>query len=183
MLHARSSLLSCLHPFLSCFRTGLFMSILSLILLWYCTSYKMNVNRLSISLFRRFTYRLQSLQSYFLSTSLRTLALSFFNAFFFGVSVVVSLFAPYCILENMIQGGEEPGKLGAGVLFFCAVHVSSAGIFVACLRMRQTSQTTMPSNSSSMDSATFLFLDLSMTCLLTWDKMGLNWFEKMSEAF
>ena len=46
------------------------------------------------------------------------------DAFFFGVSVIVSLFAPYCILENMIQGGEEPGKLGAGVLFFCAVHVS-----------------------------------------------------------
>ena len=22
-----------------------------------------------------------------------------------------------------------------------------------------------------------------MTCLLTWDKMGLNWFEKLSEAF
>ena len=22
-----------------------------------------------------------------------------------------------------------------------------------------------------------------MTCLLTWDKMGLNWFEKLSEVF
>ena len=22
-----------------------------------------------------------------------------------------------------------------------------------------------------------------MTCLLTWDKLGLNWFEKLSEAF
>ena len=22
-----------------------------------------------------------------------------------------------------------------------------------------------------------------MTCMLTWDKMGLNWFEKLSEAF
>ena len=55
------------------------MSILSLILpLWYCASCKTNVNRLPISLFRRFTYLLQSLQSYFLPFSLRTLALSFF---------------------------------------------------------------------------------------------------------
>ena len=28
-----------------------------------------------------------------------------------------------------------------------------------------------------------IMFGIIMTCLLTWDKMGLNWFEKLSKAF
>ena len=130
-----------------------------------------NVNRLSISLFRRLHIACSPCSRTFCPPAcVPGLELFYFLMHsFLEFLLLCPFFAPYCILENMIQGGEEPGKLGAGVLFFCAVHVSKIVQQAFCcmppmwFHAPNESETTMPSNSSSMDSATFLFLDLSMT--------------------